>query len=338
MNKRIVFTADVQLHQHADFSTILPNGRNSRLQNGLDCLLQAAEVAGPGGTVVVNGDLFHDRKQLDIGLLHDTHDVMLEMTKTVRVILSVGNHDQYLRSGARHSLAVLGSIANVEVVDRHRIIQMDGVRLHIVAFRPNLDEVREFIDQSIRGVMNDRPSILVLHAPVLSAQLGGGRFSECGLSGDDLRMDYWAGVVLGHYHKPQQLFCRHVWYVGSPYQVDWSEAGDAKRFLVWDGEKMEDVPVTGMPQFRSIALAEWLLLSGPEQQQHFYALTAQQDEPIPADLPPNVKVGVMLTPDDGTPQKIELSSFDVTEAVRSWLTDHGHPELIETALGRLQQS
>jgi DNA repair exonuclease SbcCD nuclease subunit len=56
-------------------------------------------------------------------------------------------------------------------------------------------------------------------------------------------------VLLGHYHKPQEVKsgATTAMYVGSPVQLDWGEKGDEKRFLVVDSEKLEleSIPTEG---------------------------------------------------------------------------------------------
>ena len=86
-----VFTADVQCKNHQHRSHTLPSGRNSRLQNGIDCLLQAGKLAD-GGAVVINGDLFDDRQKLH----HDESDGV------ARAIFDIAERNLVIKIGRAH--------------------------------------------------------------------------------------------------------------------------------------------------------------------------------------------------------------------------------------------
>jgi DNA repair exonuclease SbcCD nuclease subunit len=51
----------------------------------------------------------------------------------------------------------------------------------------------------------------------------------------------WKLVLLGHYHLPQLIDGKGtmVYYTGSPYQKDWNEKHQEKRFLVYDSKTLE---------------------------------------------------------------------------------------------------
>jgi DNA repair exonuclease SbcCD nuclease subunit len=60
-------------------------------------------------------------------------------------------------------------------------------------------------------------------------------------------------VLLGHYHKPQELSGQNIklFYVGSPIQLDWGEKEDEKRFLVVDTDTLDvqSIPTTGYKKY-----------------------------------------------------------------------------------------
>jgi DNA repair exonuclease SbcCD nuclease subunit len=127
-----------------------------------------------------------------------------------------------------------------------------------------------------------------------------------------------------------------VYYIGSPYQVDWGEAGDEKRFLVWENGVMSSVPVEGAPRFRRVAAAQWKKLSEEDRKRDFFEIEVKNlDQARELELPDNaipVSPAKKATTTDTT---VELQSFSVGSAVEAYLTEVGRPDLVNKALSRL---
>lgn len=60
----------------------------------------------------------------------------------------------------------------------------------------------------------------------------------------------------GHYHKPHTVPGTDIRYVGSPYQVSRSEAGQQKHFLVLDEnwQVVEEIPIDIGPKHYNVAV------------------------------------------------------------------------------------
>lgn len=287
--------------------------------------MQAAELAGEGGTVVVNGDLFDDRAKLDIDVIDGMVKTVTAISRVCRVILSPGNHDQFLRDGRIHSLGMFEGLDNVIVVPQEGgHYPTSDCWVHIYPFNEDLGAVKAFVQAEVAWVEDSRTKgskhhVLVLHEPVQAAVLGNGEVDSTGLPVTSLRPDVFDYVLLGHYHKPQKVGADNVMYIGSPYQVKSDERGDLKRFLVFGDSKMESVPVTGMPRYIYVNSLE----EAVQFPDDFVDLVCEPAVIQNADLPTNVVFA-------GAPDKPRaevvgetaiLDNFDVATAVQVWINN-----------------
>lgn len=337
--KRIVFVADVQLHNHSQNATVTADGLNSRLHYGLETLRQAASLA-EGGIVVINGDLFDHRRYLEIDVLVHTYRTLVEMTKSLeRIVIVVGNHDQFLKDGSVHSTEIFQSHPKIEVIGEWRIIglgsEYGSISLCCHAFSLDIERVKHFIS----GVASAVGGILVLHQEVVGASMG---HSICdkGLRMEDLCADRFKFVLLGHFHAPQTL-APTVHYIGSPYQVDRSEAGDQKRFLVWDGTRMAQKAVTGVPRylsFNSVEAYEAAKTAGKVADIDFIDLTVNEGEYDAArklaDTSPTMKA-VYVPEEKSDGPILDLAEFSPEAAAVAWLERNGLDSLKNEAVARL---
>lgn len=327
---KIVFVADIQLHPHVLWRQILPNGVNSRLQNGIDCLEQAFKLAD-GGLLVINGDLFHDRKHVPIEVLHLVSEVFCRY-KDTKVILNIGNHDQFLRDGRMHSTQIFMGMDNVTVVDRGvTVTPFRGppcpVVLHIHPFTTDLSIFRTWA--ASLTFHPDVFNIVVAHQAVEGSLLAKGVKSKGGLNLGDLRYTEVDAVMLGHYHRPQAL-ADNVWYIGSPYEVDEGEAGDQKRFLTVKPAKdtwaINSVPVTGMPRHRRWPSLEEFKAKGVSSDFNTVECESREDaESLDVGCKLVTKMSTVPTSSDG----VEVGDVSIEEAAAITLEGFGRPDLFE---------
>jgi DNA repair exonuclease SbcCD nuclease subunit len=330
----VVFTSDLQLRNHQNRSRILPSGRNSRLQNGLDCIVQAAALA-KGGTIVLNGDIYDDRHHLGVDVVDATCETILGVAKENFVLINVGNHDQFLKDGSIHSLRMFHGRKHIKVVPNEGAIYMDyqgTCQLAVHPYTEDQEKLRQFVKLAADTAEGcPLPTFLVLHQGVQGAVLSNGEVDSTGLGLKYLKADKFAAVVLGHYHKPQAVGGQNIFYVGSPYQVNAGEAGEEKRFLVWDGE-LRSVPVKGMPKFVSVRSLE----EATTYPDDFVTLVCDPADFDPKNCPPNVVFlpERKIVKESGI-RSANLQNFDIAQAVMEDLKKRGYGHLVDEALRRL---
>jgi DNA repair exonuclease SbcCD nuclease subunit len=328
---KFVLTADIQLHPHQLWSKILPNGINSRLQNGIDCLEQAFKLA-QGGILVINGDLFHDRKHIPIEALHAVSEVF-EKYSDVPTLINIGNHDQCLRDGRIHSTKIFSGFKNVTVIDRPHSLTFGKTTLHIHPFTTKLEDFKEWASS-----LNFSPSshhVMVVHQEVEGSLLAKGMRYKGGLSLGDLRCAEVDAVFLGHFHRPQTL-ADNAWYIGSPYEVDAGEAGDEKRFMVFSDSggkcSIESIPVVGMPKHvRWANMAEFE--AGGDISDFNTVECTSRDEA--QELEVSGCKSVMKSQESLSAEGISVGDVSIEEAIRLSCQSKGRDDLVDKIKTRL---
>lgn len=340
-----VITSDIQLHPHQPWSKILPNGMNDRLADGLECLRQAFDLV-KGASVIVNGDLFHDRKALTLDTIHYTRQVF-DAHPDTDVILSVGNHDQFSRVGDVHSLGVCSG-RRVSIVSKPDVIHLQDITVYVIPFIENAEEFKRVVaEQEI--VDNGKMHLLLMHQGIDGALLAKNSRAKDKISLSDLRLSEFDLVLSGHYHRPQQM-ASNMFYIGSPYEIDAGEAGDEKRFLVlgnsppegasevWSGAgfHLYSVPVRGMPRhltFKSVS---------DYKQSSYYGgrnfVTIECGDDVEVREVTSLDIGARAIPRPTVAEGGSVATdgeISVEASLRAFLASKGRDDLLEVALGRI---
>ncbi|KIY99496.1 hypothetical protein MNEG_8466 [Monoraphidium neglectum] len=91
------------------------------------------------------------------------------------------------------------------------------------------------------------------HADTMGAHMNAAHQASSGLPTDAFPLDI--PVFMGHYHMPQTVPGTRITYIGSPYQVSRSEAGQSKRLLLLSPEwqAVADIPLEMGPRHFTFA-------------------------------------------------------------------------------------
>jgi len=229
---RIVFLADAHVDCYAG-GVLREDGANSRLMDVISSLTTVVDLAGAvkADAIVCCGDLVHDRKAVRSEALHQL-GIWLEHVAEVGVPLHllVGNHD-LSSSGVR--AASLRALRHASVYDERTVVDIAGTLIGFVPYTENPAEVRDHFSE----LAKKRCSAVCAHLGI-----GDPRYANTvpidyeapgRIAVSDLRPDDFAQVFLGHYHRAQDLTDR-LRYIGSPLQLSFKEAGEAKRVVIWD--------------------------------------------------------------------------------------------------------
>ena len=182
--------------------------------------------------VAILGDLLHHRHHVELALLLQVrqHLVDLVVGGVEKITIIPGNHDMLDRSG----LTVLELFTDLP----HVTVHLEPVWTDEGLWVPYRSDP-EAISSALRL---PRPSgahpVLLGHLGIRGAQMNQNAVDTDGIDGSD-GSDGSDGtsngiqlVVTGHYHLQQELHGGRVIYIGSPYQVDFGEAGDTSKGYV----------------------------------------------------------------------------------------------------------
>lgn len=234
---KIGVTGDVHFSAYAQDSIIdgLPE-RLGSLKNAMQGIVESC-LERNVKHIVIAGDLTHNKS-----IIHTTaQNIMLEFFQKyeysdLRFYVIDGNHDLSSKgSDAVSSLRSLEAIRNVKWIsyqtNGETVCRIEGQKVAFIPYFPGMDKY----------VKNTKADILISHFGLNEGMLSSGISIQSSIKAKDLTN--YKLVVLGHYHLPQAMLFRstHIYYTGSPIQLDWGEKNEEKRFLIIDTENPEDV-------------------------------------------------------------------------------------------------
>ena len=237
--------ADLHLHAWSAFSTVTPEGVNSRLKGLLSEIVRCAEeVRGHGGdTIVMAGDVFHVRGSVSPSVLNPTLDTLKGLTSSgIRVIALAGNHDLEGKNSTR-----LGSA----------ITALEGVGVHVVNKTEAIDHMLcvpwvEHIDD-LKGLLalfnkdETKGYDLIMHAPIDGVLMG---IPNHGLAPEYLADLGFDRVFSGHYHHHKE-FSGKVYSIGALAHHTWSDVNSKAGFLIV-GDGFVEWRQSRLPEFIDI--------------------------------------------------------------------------------------
>lgn len=250
--------SDVHVHSWSQFSTILPTGINSRLQDILDALETAAKhvLNSEGKRLYIAGDLFHVRGSVSPKVLNPTKDLFEKLTgKGLEIRVLTGNHDLESRDSEALSNAceALSPIEGVKIVSSMTIFHDDNMVM--IPWYDNLDDVRKYIAAAIEEIedLGDVASnySLMIHAPMNGVLTG---IPDHGFYYKELERFGFKRVFSGHYHNHRKMGDTEVYSVGALTHQTWGDVGTLAGHLMVDGSSVIHFK-NASPEFRDYDIA-----------------------------------------------------------------------------------
>lgn len=225
--------ADIHLSAYKDDDIEQEYGLPRRLSYLIKAMNIACQYAIDHGitNVDIAGDLHNDKDVIYTDSQNAFVKYVIVKYPTINFTILAGNHD--ISSTGEYSSTCVESYKfhkNVTcVIDKPYV---DG-NICFVPYTQNL----------VADIKNSDSEILISHFGLSEALLQSGMSISSNIGLNQLRK--FKLVILGHYHKPQQL--ENTYYVGSPVHINWNDKNESKRFLVIDTETMEveSIPLTG---------------------------------------------------------------------------------------------
>ena len=229
MLKPYALISDLHFHSWQAFSSVLPNGMNSRLHGLLSEVKRAATelIKAGGDTMYVAGDVFHVRGSIAPSVLNpvmDTFKNVIAMGIKVRMISGnhdlEGNHSDKLGS----AITALEGIG-VDVCHATKVFSDDQVIM--IPWVHTLDDLREEIK-----TIADRSSYeLIIHAPLNGVITG---LPDHGLSSDEISLWGFKNVFAGHHHNHVNT-AMGIYSIGALAHHTWSDVNSKAGFVMVDG-------------------------------------------------------------------------------------------------------
>ena len=181
------------------------------------------------------GDLMDRRKFVSYRILKDFRERFIQPFNHLKIDLHilVGNHDIYFRNtndvnslqellGERHD--------NIYLYPEAQEVDFDGFPILMMPWINPQNEIYSF------GMMDEtKADTMMSHLEVVGFEMHGGHFSESGF--DKSQFKKFDTIFSGHYHKKSDD--GQIYYLGTPYQMTWSDYNCPKGFHVFDTETRE---------------------------------------------------------------------------------------------------
>lgn len=170
--------------------------------------------------VIIAGDYFDNRQNIDINVLNVAIDVMKRIAHECQVYVLIGNHDIYKKCETDiTSLKPFDDVDNVMVIyDKYELVLKDNKKILIVSWIGDVKKENKIISEN-----KDKYDILVFHAELSGMMYNNNRPIMNGINIDIVDDDK---IVAGHIHKRQES--KKGIYLGSPYHLDRSDIGNRK--------------------------------------------------------------------------------------------------------------
>ena len=162
------------------------------------------------------------------------------------------------RSGTTARLALLPFLSQRTIINADMLMRADAAD-HVQKYA---DRYRGIVDALCADVDARCVSIVVAHATVLGARMGGGEREAHTIFEYAVPAQVFPPTVhyvaLGHIHRAQRVDAAcPVWYSGAPMQLDFGEAGNEGGVLMIEAEpgipaKVEHVPISAGRPLRTL--------------------------------------------------------------------------------------
>lgn len=216
----------------------------------------------PDAVICCLGDVYHDRKSIDIDVNNLCIDIFEQLAQIIPVYIINGNHDLSKKTNkGNSSLRSLGNIDNVTVIKEPTMLQFVEGRKNIakVAAIPYLGDCNDENKELVK--FDKRADYAFMHTDISKMKFDNGMTIVGAVDAEK-----FAGkVISGHIHKRQET--DKVVYVGSPYQMSRGDIDNQKGIykLILSTGEMIFTPNNYSPIFQKIDITKFLNFTDKER-------------------------------------------------------------------------
>lgn len=178
------------------------------------------------------GDVFDNRKAVGVETMQMAHDFFMEISRNgLRIVIIAGNHDSYFEDTAKTtSVSLLASWPGVELVDRNPVVKVWGyepVAMARAVLCPWGTDMRAMAESG------EKYDVVMGHFAISSFADVPGHLYTGGYTPEEIT-ECAPLVFSGHFHlRDDKTFMfggkkKRIVIVGSPYQLNWADAGSTK--------------------------------------------------------------------------------------------------------------
>ena len=180
------------------------------------------------------GDLFDRRKFINFNTLHLCREQFFDRCQIlgIKVYTLLGNHDIAFKNTLEINSTglLLNEYENIEYYDSFETVEFDGVKIDVVPWICD-DNKQEIFNQ----MKQSTAQICFGHFEIAGFEMEKGMICDHGL--DKKILSKYDIVLSGHFHHKSTN--DNITYVGTPYEMTWSDHNDQKGFHIFDTNTRE---------------------------------------------------------------------------------------------------
>ena len=183
-------------------------------------------------TCIHMGDVMDRRKYVSYKTATDFRQKFLERFQQLSIDLHmiIGNHDTYYKNTSEvNSMQELGNVGTVYTDPK--VVEFDGLPIVLMPWI-NANNY----DKSMDILKTANADILMGHLEINGFAMNAGQML-CEGSWDRSEFKRFETVFSGHFHHKNDD--GHIYYLGTPYEIYWSDYNDPKGFHIFDTETRE---------------------------------------------------------------------------------------------------
>ena len=180
-------------------------------------------------TVFQLGDIFDRRKFINFNTLFLSRKYFFDKCKEhgIQLYTLLGNHDVAFKNTleVNSPKLLLQEYDNIVIYEDFATVEFDGVQVDVVPW------ICDDNEQEIFQCMKDsKAQICFGHFEIAGFEMDRGNVCDTGL--DKVRLSKYDVVLTGHFHHKSTK--GNITYVGTPYEMTWSDYNDPKGFHIFD--------------------------------------------------------------------------------------------------------
>ena len=184
-------------------------------------------------TCIHMGDVVDRRKYISYRIAHDFRSRFIERFREMGIDLHIiiGNHDTYYKNTNEvNSMEELVGSDRFKIYTEPKIVEFDDIP---ILFVPWIN-VNNY-DKSVKLLNTAKSDIIMGHLGISGFEMHRGQVSLEGHKKEMFRR--FDTVFSGHFHHKSDD--GQIYYLGTPYQITWSDYDDPKGFHIFDTETRE---------------------------------------------------------------------------------------------------
>lgn len=185
-------------------------------------------------TIVHLGDVFEHRKSVNFASLHAAKRYFFDKIEDYHLDAHfiAGNHDCfYKNSNEVNSIdLLLAEYKSIHTYSEHTEVEFDGTKILLMPWVCSSN-----YNDSVEAMKKTKADILFGHFEIAGFQMYKGTKNEHGFN--KAVFDRFDIVYSGHFHHRSSD--SNITYLGTPYEIVWSDYDDPKGFHIFDTETRE---------------------------------------------------------------------------------------------------